>query len=357
MTNLANATAHRSTSLVPAAPEHASDPAPLAVRSPELAMRAVQGLRYGAPDVLSLVEVRRPSPRRDEVLVEVRASAVTQGDRRVRAADFPGAMALPGRLAVGLTAPRHAVQGTNFAGRVAAIGEGVTRFAVGDEVFGLAPHGAHAEYLVVAEGGAIARAPSGLAVADAAALPYGATTALSFLRDLARVRPGDRVAILGASGEVGRFAVQVARHLGAEVTGVCSRDRDLVAELGAHDVVDLDSLLASGRRFDVIFDTAPVSRFSRLRGSLAPQGRYLGVHVTLGSLTWMAMSSLLGGPRAIVGVSLPGSAEMDALRELVDAGALRPVIARRFPLASVSAAHAFLEAGPTRGSVVVDVRE
>ncbi len=322
-------------------------------------MKAIQYTTYGAPDVLSLTEIARPTPRDHEVLVEVHASGVTQGDRRLRAADFPGMGWLPGRLMTGLVRPRETVLGTTFAGRVVAVGAAVNRFAVGDAVFGTVSSGAYAEYLVAPETGALAHAPKGLDAAEAAALPYGATTALMFLRDLARVRRGERVAVLGASGEVGRFAVQMARHLGAEVTGVCSRDHDLVRELGAHHVVDStqEDFTASGPRYDVIFDTAPTNRFARCREALTPRGRYLTLHLSLAILLQMAATSVRRGRRAIFGIALPASEHLDAVRELAETRALRPVLARRFPLTSTAEAHAFLEAGRTRGSVVVDVKD
>jgi NADPH:quinone reductase-like Zn-dependent oxidoreductase len=327
------------------------------VTEPEVSMQAIQYTTYGAPDVLSLTELPRPTPRDDEVLVAVRASAVTHGDRRLRAADFPGIGWLPGRLMTGLVRPRHAVPGTTFAGRIVAAGAAVTRFAVGDDVFGIRPHGAYAEYLVAPAAGALAHAPTGLDPAEAAALPYGATTALTFLRDLARVQRGERVAVVGAAGEVGRFALQLARHLGAEVTAVCSRDFDLVRELGADQVVDhtQEDFATSGQRYDVVFDTSGTSRFARCREALTPRGRYLTLHLSLGILLRMAATSVLGGHRAICGVAMPAQDELEAVRELAETRALRPVLARRFPLARAAEAHAFLEAGQTRGSVVVEV--
>ncbi|MDP2315822.1 MAG: NAD(P)-dependent alcohol dehydrogenase [Pseudomonadota bacterium] len=320
-------------------------------------MNAIHHTAYGAPHVLVLNEAPRPARGDHDVLVAVHASAVTHGDRRLRTADFPGIGWLPGRLMTGLVRPRRLVPGTTYAGRVVAIGAAVTRFAAGDDVFGLGTHGAYAEYLAVPEGGAIARKPASLDPAEAAALPYGATTALTFLRDLAGVQPGERVAVLGASGEVGRFAVQLARHLGAEVTGVCSRDHDLVAELGAQHVVDYtrEDFTAGGRRYDVVFDTSETNQFGRCRGALTEHGRYLTLQLSLQSLAQMAMTSVLGGPRSMCGVSVADQEKLDAVRELVEAGAMRSVIAGRFPLDRTADAHAFLEAGRARGSVVVEV--
>lgn len=321
-------------------------------------MRAAMTTNYGAPDVVTAIAVARPTVGDHDVLVEVVASTVTQGDRRLRAADFPGMSRLPGRLMIGVLRPRHAVQGTMFAGRVAAVGAAVTRFTVGDDVFGSAPHGAHAEYLALSDDGALARMPKNLSHAEAAALPYGAGTALVFLRDLANVSPGERVLILGASGGVGRFAVSLARHLGAEVTGVCSRDQDLVRSLGAHHVIDYtqEDFTQNGKRYDVIFDTSSVaSQFRRCRPSLTLKGRYLSLHISLRLLFEMATTAVTKGPRAIFGVAMGDRAITETLSELAEQGVFRPVIARRFPLTHIADAYTHLESARPHGAVIIDV--
>ncbi len=322
-------------------------------------MRAAINTRYGAPDVLSLGEAERPTLREREVLVEVHASAVTQGDRRLRAADFPGISAVFGRLLIGVLGPRQPVGGSAFAGRVVEVGRSVTRFAVGDEVFGSVMHGAYAEYLAVGEDEPIAKKPTNTSFAEAAAIPYGGLTALVFLRDLAKVQPGERVLVVGASGGVGRMAVQMAKHLGAEVTGVCSRDGDLVRELGASDVIDYrqTDFAKTGRHWDVIFDTTEGDHFRAFRPALSAMGRYLSLYMTARLILEMALNRFRGGQRAIGGVAMGNAALMDEVRELVEGGALRPVIAERFPLDRIVDAHARLEAGRPRGSVVVDVAE
>ena len=320
-------------------------------------MRAATHETYGTPDVLTLSEVPRPTIGDHELLVEVRASVVTHGDRRLRAADFPGVGLVVGRLMFGILRPRHRVPGTMFAGRVVAVGKAVTRFAAGDDVFGSCDRGAQAEYLAVRADKAVARMPEGIDYAEAAALPYGAGTAVVFLRDLAKVQPGERVLIVGASGGVGRFAVQLAHHLGAEVTGVCSRDHELVRELGATHVIDrtVADYTEGEQRYDVILDTSPKSRFCASRKALAPKGRYLQLHMSMGLLFMMAMTALFGGRRALTGVALSNRELVDDVRELADQGALRAVIARRFPLERIAEAHAFLESGHPRGGVVIDV--
>ncbi|MEZ4444160.1 MAG: NAD(P)-dependent alcohol dehydrogenase [Polyangiaceae bacterium] len=320
-------------------------------------MRAAINTQYGPPGVLSSKEVDRPTAGHGEVVVEVHASVVTQGDRRLRAADFPGFMGLFGRLLFGLRRPRHSVGGSMFAGRVVEVGAGVTKLAVGDDVFGSVMRGAYAEYLAISEDQAIAAMPTNVSYAEAAAIPYGAGTALVFLRDLAEVRPGERVLVVGASGGVGRMAVQIAKHLGAEVTGVCGSDEDLVRGLGADDVIDYrrERFTELERRWDVILDTTEGDHFRSYRRALTPRGRYLSLYVTPRLLWEMAVTKLGEGQRAIAGVAQGSAALTEELRELVQQGALRAVIAERFTLEDIARAHAFLETQHPHGSVVVDV--
>ena len=311
-------------------------------------MQAIVQSTYGTPDVLTLADVAPPTLGERDVLVAVHASDVTQGDRRLRSGDFPGVTWLPGRLMMGLTGPRAAVPGTTFAGRVTAVGPEVTRFQPGDDVFGGAPHGAHAELLAVPEDGPVARIPADTSYESAATLPYGALTALVFLRDLAQVRPGQRVCVVGASGGVGRYAVQLARHLGAEVTAVCSQpNHALVRSLGAQHVVDYrtedfraEASQPGGRRYDVIFDTIGATRYDLCRRVLTEDGRYLSLIVTIPLLLAVLATAVFGRQRALTGVALPTPALMEDLSALMAQGALRPTIDRTFPLAQAVAAHA-----------------
>jgi len=320
-------------------------------------MQAAINTQYGPPEVLRFQAIDRPVAGEHEVVVEVHASVVTQGDRRLRAADFPGISALFGRLLIGVFGPRHRVGGSMFAGRVVEIGPKVTKFSVGDDVFGSVMHGAYAEYLAIGEGEAVAKMPTNVSYAEAAAVPYGAGTALAFLRDLAEVQPGERVLVVGASGGVGRMAVQLAKHLGAHVTGVCGGDEELVRGLGADEVINYhhEDFTEREQAWDVIFDTTEGDHFRSFRRVLTTKGRYLSLYVTPRVLVEMAVTSLGSGPRAIAGVAQGSAATTEELRELVEQGALRPVIAERFPLAEAAAAHAFLESKRPHGSVVIDV--
>ncbi|MCA9708130.1 MAG: NAD(P)-dependent alcohol dehydrogenase [Myxococcales bacterium] len=283
---------------------------------------------------------------------------MTEGDRRLRAADFPGVSAVFGRLMMGLTGPRHAIGGSNFAGRVVEVGRDVTDWSVGDDVFGGAMHGAYAEYLAVPARSGIARVPEGLTYGEAAAMPYGAVTALVFLRDLAQVQPRERVLIVGASGGVGRMAVQLAKHLGAHVTGVCGEDAELVRGLGADAIIDYrrEDFTERAERWDVIFDTTQGNHFRACRSVLTQTGRYLSLYVTVRLLAQMLATRLTGGPRALTGVAVGNPQLTGEVAALVEQGALRPVIAGRYPLAQAAEAHAFFQSHRPHGSLVIDVR-
>ena len=322
-------------------------------------MKAAITRHYGPADVLETRDVPVPAVGDHEVLVQIHASPVTAGDRRLRAADFPSFSAALGRLFVGLFRPRYPIQGTMFAGRIVEVGRAVTRYAVGDDVFGSAMHGAYAEFLSVREDGSLARLPAGMGYDEAAEVPYGAVTALRFLRDIAAVKPGEKVLVLGASGGVGRYAVQLARHLGAEVTGVCSRRSfELVRDLGAHHVIDYatEDFTGNGQRYDVIFDAADATSFTRCRSSLTPTGRYLTLFLSVGALLQVVLTAIFGGPRVkFAALGLGSRDDLEEVRRLLEQGAIRPVIARRFDLAQIAEAHAEADAGHLLGSVLVTV--
>ncbi len=323
-------------------------------------MKATIQTEYGDPRVLRVVEVARPEPADDQILVEVHASAVTHGDRRLRAADFPGAAAVIGRLMFGLQRPRNPIPGTTFAGRVVEVGKAVTRFAVGDRIFGSCNHGAQAQYLAVAEDSPVAKIPAGVAYDEAAAVPYGAGTALTFLRDVAAVQPGERVLVIGASGGVGRFAVQIARHLGADVTGVCSAHKAaMVRQLGARRVIDYErqDYRYTGETYDVIFDTVSGDAFRTAKPSLSPRGRYVSLYMTLRIVLQMLWGAVFGGPRAAAAVVIGNQRLTQDVAALLAEGAIWPVVAARFALDRVADAHAALDDGNLPGAVVVCVAD
>lgn len=325
-------------------------------------MRAVVYTRYGSPDVLELREVEKPAPAADEVVVRVTASTVSAVDSTFRQGTAPFA-----RLATGLRRPKSGRLGSDFAGIVEAVGESVRTFRVGDRVFGesAADVGTHAEYVCVSETGPIARTPAGVTDEEAAAIPYGALTALPFLRDHGHVTAGDRVLIIGASGAVGTAAVQLATHLGATVTGVCGPDNvDLVASLGAETVVDytVEDFTHRGETYDVIFDTVGKSSFARARKSLVAGGVYLTTVLSMGILLWMAWTAVGGRKRAVIALTglrdeRDRRADLEAVSTFVADGVFRPVVDRRYPFDRIGDAHGYVDAGHKAGNVVLTVAE
>ena len=321
-------------------------------------MKAAVYDRYGPADVLRVEEVAQPPVGDKEILVQIVATTVTTADWRMRAAAFPGILAIPGRLIAGLLRPRHRVLGGEFAGRVVSAGPKVTRFSTGDAVFGFAMRGAHAEYVAVAEDGAVAAKPESLSFDEAAAVPFGGLSALVFLRDFARLKPGQKVLVAGASGGVGVWAVQLARHLGAAVTAVASTANiALVRELGAEKVVDYtkEDFTASGETYDLIIDTAGTTDFATARRALAPGGIFLPLEFGGREMLQALWTRIAGGPKVVIGVSGDSPGDLEMLAGLLASGTVRPVIDSRFPLAAIADAHRRVEGRHKRGSVVVSV--
>ncbi len=320
-------------------------------------MRAATIETYGPPDTLRIAERPAPTPGPTELLVRVHASPVTQGDRRLRAGDFPGFMAVPGRLMMGLWGPRASVPGSMFGGVVLAVGAEVSAFAVGDRVFGASMDSAHAELLVIDHARAVAKIPEGVGFAEAAAVLFGAGTALPFLRDLGALQPGDELLVVGAAGGVGRYAVQVGRHLGARVTAVCSPgDVDFVRSLGAARVIDREEVdwLEEERSYAVILDTSGTLSFGRARRRLTADGRFLNLELSLTLIRDMLLTAFSRGQKARSTVVLDDQARIEEVASLLAAGAIRPTIGARFPLDQLVDAHAALERREVRGDVLVE---
>lgn len=320
-------------------------------------MRAIVYDRYGPPEVLRLTEVPKPTPRDDEVLIRIHAATVTSGDWRARSLEMPAGFGLLGRLFFGLSGPRQPILGSELAGEVESVGRDVTKFRAGDRVFAFsgAAMGCHAEYRCMPEEGAVAPMPSNLTYGEAAAMSFGGTTALCFLRR-AGIRSGDTVLVNGASGGVGTAAVQIARHFGAEVTGVCSAaNAELVESLGARRVIDYirEDFTASGETYDIIVDTVGTAPYSRSRGSLKEGGRLLLVLGGLPDMLRMPWVSMTSSRKVIAGPASEGAEALGFLADLAAAGEFRPVIDRRYPLERIREAHAYVDTGRKKGNVVI----
>ncbi|MFZ4655644.1 MAG: NAD(P)-dependent alcohol dehydrogenase [Caldilineaceae bacterium] len=330
-------------------------------------MKAVTFTEYGPPDVLKLVEVATPTPKANEILIKIHATTVGVGDLWVRnfKAISPRQFSMPlpmwfaARLVFGFNKPKINILGGELAGEVAAVGDQVTRFKTGDQIFGYRGQafGGNAEYLAMPETGLVAIKPTNMTFAEAATVPYGALTALNLLRKV-NLQPGQKILINGASGGIGSFGVQLSKHYGAEVTGVCSTPRmDLVKTLGADHVIDYkkEDFTQNGKQYDVIFDIMGRSSFARLKNSLTANGRYLLASFKTPQLLQMLMTARTSGPKVICALSMESLADLLQIKELVEAGKIKAVIDRCFPLAEVAEAHRYVEGGQKKGSVVIAV--
>lgn len=323
-------------------------------------MKAIIWTAYGPPDVLQLQEVEKPTPKPNEVLIRVRAATVMAGDTGFRSLKGSLAFRLLLRLFVGLTKPtRFNILGQELSGEIEAVGAEVRRFRAGDQVFALTGlrFGAYAEYNCLPEKSVIALKPANMTWEEAAAVPVGGTESLYFLRKAA-IRPGERVLINGAAGTIGTFAVQLARYYGAEVTAVDSGGKlDMLRAIGAAHVIDYtqEDFSRNGQTYDVIFDVAGKSPFSRSMASLNPNGRYVLGNPRPSDRVRAPLASGKGGKQVIIGTSAVTSEDLDFLRQLIEAGRLKSVIDRRYPLAQTAEAHRYVDTGQKAGNVVITI--
>ena len=319
-------------------------------------MKAAVYRRYGPPDVVHIEDVDKPAPNDNEVLVRIHATTVCAADWRLRSAN-PFIV----RLIKGLWRPKTRILGMELAGTVESVGKAVTRFHVGDEVFGGTglTTGAHAEYVCVRENGFLETKPVNMTFEEAAAVIFGGFSALGFLRK-AKIQAGQNVLIYGASGSVGVFAVQLAKHFGARVTAVCSTaNLDLVKCLGADEVVDYtrEDFSKAGRVYDIVFDAVGKSGLSRSLKSLKRGGSYVVIAPppSLAELVGTLWAAITGAAKVVSGLPGVTAADLPFLKELIEAGKLRTVIDRRYPLAEIVDAHRYAEAGHKKGHVVIVV--
>jgi NADPH:quinone reductase-like Zn-dependent oxidoreductase len=328
-------------------------------------MKAIVWTKYGPPDVLELREVEKPTPKDNEVLIRIDATTVTAGDSEMRSLDFPIYLSLAMRLWRGLLKPRdNSILGTELAGEIEAVGKDVQLFKEGDQVFGSAGMNfrANAEYICLPEEpgemeGSVTLKPANMTFEEAATVPFGGRDALHFLRK-GNIQKGQKVLINGAGGSIGTYAVQLAKHFGAKVTAIDSGEKlDMLRSIGADEVIDYtrEDFTESGEIYDVIFDVVGTVSFSHTAGSIAQNGTYLlanpRVPQMLGGL-WTRMRS---DKKVVMETANGTTDDLVYLRELVEAGQLKSVIDRTYPLEQMVEAHMYVETGAKTGNLVITV--
>ncbi len=328
-------------------------------------MKAIVYEKYGPPEVLQLKEVEKPTPKDNEVLVRIYATPVTYGEiiarnnRKIspRKFNMPFLFWLINRMSFGIRKPKRKILGSEFAGEIEAVGKDVKLFQEGDQVFGYRgpSMGAYAEYLCMSEEGRVAIKPTNMSYEEAATVPFGAMTALNLLRKV-NIQSGQKILINGASVGIGSFAVQHVKNSGAEVTGVCSTTKlDYVKSLGADKVIDYtqEDFTKSGETYDVIFDILGKSKFSRGKKALEKNGRYLYASFKTRKLLQMLRTSIIGNKKVICAISMDKTEDLIAIKELVEAGKLKTIIDKSYPLEQVAEAHDYVEKGLKKGNVVI----
>jgi len=321
-------------------------------------MKVVEYIKYGPPEVLHLKEVEKPSPGDNDVLIRIYATTVTSTE-----CTFRKGKPFISRFFTGLTKPKITTLGEELAGEIEAVGKDVTLFRVGDQIFGTAGpgFGANAEYICILQDGVLVIKPSNMTYEEAASSVDGFLTALPFLRDKGNIQAGQKVLVYGASGSVGAAAVQIARYFDTEVTGVCSSANvELVKSLGAKKVIDYtkEDFTKIGQTYDIIFDTVSKTSFSRCKSSLKQKGIFLEAGIGMGIFPHVLWTSMFGGKKAKIaatGLRTPQERTKDLifLKELMEAGKIKPVIDRRYPLEQTAEAHSYVDKGHKKGNVVI----
>ena len=328
-------------------------------------MKAVVWTRYGSPDVLQLREVAKPTPKDNEVLIRVHASTVTAGDCELRGLKLPLMLSLPMRAYVGIRRPkRMKILGQEFAGTIESVGKDVRRFQAGDEVFGISgfKSGGYAEYMCRPEhpkemDGVLTTKPPGISFEEVAAISLGGMESLHYLRK-ADIRPGQKVLIIGAGGSIGTFAVQLAKHFGAEVTAIDSTTKlDMLRSIGADHAIDYtqEDFTESAEVYDAIFDVVGKTPIARAMNCLSDAGTYLMANPRIRTMLRARMASGGTNKTLVYGNTHYGSEQLDTLKALVEAGDVRIVIDRSYPLGQTAEAHTYVETGAKKGNVVIDV--
>jgi NADPH:quinone reductase-like Zn-dependent oxidoreductase len=328
-------------------------------------MKAVVWTKYGPPDVLELRDVEKPAPKDNEVLIRIHATTVTAGDCEMRRLDFPFYLSLPMRLWRGIFKPKeNSIMGTELAGEIEAVGKDVKQLKVGDQVFGSSgmDFGTNTEYICLPEEpgemeGGVAIMPTNMTFEEAATVPFGGRDALHFLR-LGNLQPGQKILINGAGGSIGTFGIQLAKYYGAEVTAIDSTAKlDMLRSIGADHVVDYtqEDFTKSGESYDVIFDVVGTIRFSQSKRSITENGTYLLANPIRGQMIRGPIARMTSSNKVIMQTASPTIPDLAFLRELIEAGKIKTVIDRTYPLEEIVEAHRYVEKGGKLGNVVITV--
>lgn len=325
-------------------------------------MKAIQHARYGSPDLLRCENVAKPAPRDKEVLIKVHATTVSTGDCNMRNFTFVTKSMLPmAKLMFGIGKPwKERILGTELAGEIVGVGKAVTRFKSGDHVFGSTgmAGGGHAQYVCLHENAALAIKPDSLNWENAVAIPFGANTALHYLRDLGKIKVGHRLLIVGASGSIGSASVQLAKHFGATVTAVCSgQNVELVKSLGADKVIDYtrEDFTKNADTHDLIFDVVGATTFDRCKHLLGSRGIFLSCIMGLPDVARGLWTSAIGGKKIRGGVAISNPERMSIIAKLAATGKIKPVIDSIYPLEQTAEAFKRVERGHKKGNVVITV--
>lgn len=324
-------------------------------------MLAYSYTQYGSPDVIEQVTLSKPTPKPNEVLVRIFATTVSAGDWRARSLTMPKGLGLMGRLVFGITTPRKPILGTEFSGVIEAVGAKVTNYQTGDAVIGFpgAAFGAHAEYITMPADGKLTLKPDNVSFEHATAIPFGATTAYDFLVNKAKLLPGETVLINGASGSVGSACVQIAKHLGAHVTAVCSgKNAALVLGLGADHVLDYrtEKVIEAGTQYDMVVDTVGTLPWAQAKHAIKRGGKMVLIAGTTSDMFFGGFKARLAGKKMVGGVASEHRDILEAVVKLAAQGVLQPVIDRIYGFDDMKAAHAHVDTGHKKGNVVVTVK-
>jgi NADPH:quinone reductase-like Zn-dependent oxidoreductase len=324
-------------------------------------MKAIVHTKYGPPDELQLMEVEKPFPGDNEVLIKIHATTVTTTDCNARNFTFvPKSFMFFARVMFGFKKPKINILGIDLAGEIEAIGKDVKLFKVGDQVFGSpgTKFGGHAEYCCVPENGALAIKPPDMRWEEAASLSLAGNTGLFFIRDLAKIQAGQKILIHGASGAIGTYAIQLAKYYGADVTGVCSgKNEEMVKSLGADKVIDYtkEDFAKSNERYDFVFDVVGKTTFSQSKGILKPKGIYLENMAEMKDFLKMLWTAITGGKKIKGGVSTERAENLNFFIKLIESGKLKPVIDRSYPLERTAEAFQYVEQGHKKGNVIITI--